>query len=148
MSKNRKTKNEKSKLSKRLRKIQSQASPLDILQRNHEEAQRIRAEAGKSGKPTIFEAAKKLALEAKEADPNIIKIYWFPHDEEVHLIEVDENTVAAGCDHVEPFYFEATASDPLPSGIAVIRPGDYRKLTMPEGWGKWEDGEEIEIGIK
>lgn len=74
------------------------------------------------------------------------KIYWFPHDDEVRLIEIDENTVASGTDRVEPFYFDSTATDPVPSGVAIIRPDEYGKLDMPEGWGDWDDGQELEIG--
>jgi hypothetical protein len=93
----------------------------------------------------LRQEAKRLAEEAKQLDPDIQKIFWFPHQHEVRLIEIDENTVASGTGAVEPFYFDSTDSDPIPSGVAVIRPEEFGKLKMPEGWGEWSDGEEIQI---
>jgi hypothetical protein len=94
----------------------------------------------------VLEEAKKLALDAKESDPNIVKAYWFPDEHEVHLILVDENTIVSPTDFVEPFYFDASEEVPVPSGTAVIRPSEYGKLELPDGWGDWKDGQELEIG--
>lgn len=127
----------------------SNLNPADILEKMREEARRIFLEARESGKiKSIFEEAQRLALEAKQSDPSITKVYWFPHEEEVHLIEVDENTVESGSGRVEPFYFDPTESDPVPSGVAVIRPDEYRKLILPDEWGNWDDGQELEVGIE
>jgi len=93
----------------------------------------------------IEEQAKKLATESKRSEPDIIKIIWFPDDDEVRLIELDENTVVSLSGQVEPFYFEPEEDITVPSGIAIIRPEEYRKLVMPEGWGNWEDGIELDV---
>jgi hypothetical protein len=94
----------------------------------------------------IREEALKLALDAREGDPDVVKIYWFPHDREVHLILVHQNTVVNPTNRVEPFYFDATARVPVPSGLAIIRPNEFGKLRMPKGWGDWKDALELEIG--
>ncbi len=96
----------------------------------------------------VLEFAKKLAADSRELDPHVVKVLWFPDDREVRLIELDENTMESFSGCVEPFYFDSTADIPVPSGVAVIRPDEYGKLTMPEGWGSWEDGRELEIGIE
>jgi len=139
----------KSKGLRRLQKNDLKTKPADVMQKVREQARKAYSEAKESGKiGTILAEARRLALEATEYDPDIRKIYWFPHEEEVHLIEIDENTVASGTGHVEPFYFDSTATEPVPSGIAIIRPDEYGKLHMPEGWGDWDDGEELEIGTR
>jgi hypothetical protein len=96
----------------------------------------------------IREQAEMLAAESKKSEPDIDRIYWFPHDSEVHLIQINDKTVTSGSGEVEAFYFDASPEDDItvPSGIAIIRPDEYGKLTLPEGWGDWEAGQELEIG--
>ncbi|MBM3300984.1 MAG: hypothetical protein FJY85_13640, partial [Deltaproteobacteria bacterium] len=91
--------------------------------------------------------AKMLAIESKKSEPDIVKIYWFPHDSEVHLIELDDKTVRSLSGQVEAFYFDPSPEHDItvPSGIAIIRPEEYGKLTLPEGWGDWKDGEVLEV---
>ncbi|MFH0825100.1 MAG: hypothetical protein V2B18_20300 [Pseudomonadota bacterium] len=91
--------------------------------------------------------AVKLAAESKVSVPTVKTILWFPDDDEVRLIEVDENTVTTVSGQVEPFYFDASPADdlPVPSGIAIIRPEERGRLTMPTGWGNWEDGQELDV---
>ena len=87
-----------------------------------------------------------LAKENVEAEPDIKTVYWFPDDEEVRLIEV-EDVIPPSEGSVDPFYFDASPADemPAPSGIALIRSDEVNKLTLPEGWGSWNDAVKLEI---
>jgi hypothetical protein len=146
MTKDRRNKRNKGTAFKQLKKLEGKLKPSDVMQRFREQARQIYMEAKKSGKiGTVQEEARRLASEAKESDSSISSIYWFPHDEEVHLIMIDSNLVPSGAGHVEPFYFDSTATDPVPSGIAIIGPEEYRNLRMPRGWGDWDDGQEIKL---
>lgn len=100
-----------------------------------------------TSRDTIREQAKILAIESKKSEPNIAKVYWFPHDSEVHLIQLDDKAVTTLSGEVEPFYFDPSPEDNItvPSGIAIIRSDEYGKLTLPKGWGDWKDGQELEI---
>jgi hypothetical protein len=143
MNRNRRDKKKKNKIAKIPKKTTPHAS--DVMRRFREQARQIYEEAKKSGKiGTVLEEARRLALEAKKTDPNIAKIYWFPDDEEVHLIMIDKNAVSSGAERVEPFYFDSTTTDPMPAGIAIIGPDEYRKLILPPGWVDWDNGKEIE----
>jgi hypothetical protein len=95
-------------------------------------------------KDRIKKIALYLAGENKKAEPGIIKILWFPHDEEVRLIEVEENIPYGNIDEVEPFYFGPSLDVPAPLGIAIIHSKEYRQLKLPDNWGSWEDAEELE----
>jgi len=129
---------------KKFKRISFPTRSSDAIKRLQEHARKITAEGGVVGNiEKVLEQAKKLASEARETDPNITKIYWFPHDQEVRLIEADENTIKSLTGHVEPFYFDSTAEIPVPSGIAIIRPDEVGKLEMPKGWGDWENGKEL-----
>ncbi|MFH1113181.1 MAG: hypothetical protein V1792_04610 [Pseudomonadota bacterium] len=130
-----------------LRAMDFKSTQSDVIREIREQAKKISAAMGLTGNiDRILEQAKKIALEAKETDSNISKIYWFPHEEEVRLIEIDENTVESLCGCVEPFYFDSTAEVPVPSGIAIIRADEFGKLEMPNGWGDWKDGQELVVG--
>jgi len=96
-------------------------------------------------KKKMREQAKLLAMDSKSSDPHVVKVYWFPHDKEVHIIEINENTTPSGTS-VTPFYFGPVPEEGLttPSGIAIIKPEEYRKLDLPSDWGTWDDGEELE----
>ncbi len=129
---------------KKFKSIRFPTKSSDATKRLQENARKITAEAGVVGNlDKILEQAKKLASEARETDPNIRNIYWFPHDQEVRLIEADENTIKSLTGQVEPFYFDSTAEIPVPSGIAIIRPDEVGKLEMPKGWGDWKNAEEL-----
>lgn len=96
-------------------------------------------------KEFIYEQAKSLAMENKKVEPGIQNVFWFPDSVEVRLIEI-EDIVPPSCDGlVEPFYFSSTNKIKAPSAIAVIRSDEYKKLTLPQGWGGWNDAQEIEI---
>jgi hypothetical protein len=88
--------------------------------------------------------AKFLAKENRLAEPEIEKVFWFPDDQEVRLVELI-STVPMSGDAVEPFYFRPMPQDnlPAPSGIALIRPEEFRKLRLPPAWGSWDEAEEL-----
>lgn len=98
-------------------------------------------------KETIRKLAVEQAQESVEAEPSISDVYWFPADDEIRLVEVDEQTVPSDC--VAPFYFRPTPEDGIPvyCAIALIRPEEVRKLELPEGWGSWDDAEKIDIKV-
>lgn len=85
----------------------------------------------------IVSIAKRLADAHRDAEPSIEKIYLFPSDEEIRLVEVDSVTVPS--DRVTPFYFAPDAAGGIPfrSAIALIRPDEDARIPLPEGWGSW-----------
>jgi len=95
----------------------------------------------------IREQARMLARENKLSDPDITRVYWFPNPEEIRLIELETTMPRSMSDAVEPFYFPASVQYNVnsPSGIAMIRPSEYRILSPPSGWGTWDEAEELEI---
>ncbi len=144
MSKRQRRNKAQKKQDKKFEKVNFPAKPSDAIRKIQEQAKKIASEAGIIGSlEKIKEQAQKLALEARDTDPNITKIYWFPHDQEVRLIEIDESMIKSLTGCVEPFYFDSTAEIPVPSGIALVRPEDVGKLQTPKGWGDWENGQEL-----
>lgn len=101
---------------------------------------------GNMPKQRIEQQANLLAKENRKADPDIQKAYWFPDDKEVRLVELHPD-VPSSRGKVIPFYFNANPRERLyaPSGIALIRPGEFGKLTLPDSWGGWESAIEINI---
>ena len=95
---------------------------------------------------TIEKQARRLAQEALRTDPSIVKFYWFPADDEVRLIEVATDMPPSLSTEVEPFYFPPAPKHdmPAPSGVALIRLDEDRKLTLPSGWGDWDAAVELE----
>ena len=97
----------------------------------------------------VREMAIRLARDNKEGEPTITRIFWFPDAEEVHLLEVDADMTPS--EEVLAFYFPPSkeVNIPLPSGIALIRPEEVRspKVKLPEGWGTWDDAEELDLAI-
>jgi len=93
---------------------------------------------------TIRETAEMLADANLESDPNIKRIYLFPSQEEIRLVEVDETAQPNYLDTpLRPFYFGASASSGIDyiSAIALIRPEDERRIELPEDWGDWSSAE-------
>jgi len=92
--------------------------------------------------------AKLLALDNRRAEPGIIKMYWFPDDEEVRLVGLLPSVPRTDNGSVQPYHFLANpaASLPAPSGIALIRPDEFGKLELPAGWGSWDDAVPLEEG--
>jgi hypothetical protein len=97
---------------------------------------------------TIQQQAQLLAEEASRMDPNIIKFYWFPAENEVRLVEVATDMQRSLDDEVQPFYFPASPQDNMPalSGVAIIRDGEDYKLKLPNGWGTWDQAELLKVG--
>ncbi len=89
-----------------------------------------------TNKEDIKKQARSLAEENRKADPAIEKVYWFPDGGEVRLVELSEEVPESEDGVLHPFYFQCSPQDnlPAPSGIAIIRPEEFRKLEMPDGW--------------
>ena len=56
--------------------------------------------------PAVVEAAEALANANLEDEPNVKRVYLFPANDEIRLVEVDESSrpLASG-ERVSPFYF-------------------------------------------
>ena len=98
-------------------------------------------------KAAIRKQASELAHANKRTEPGIDKVYWFPSDKEIRLVELEEMTVPALSGRVEPFFFGPSPQDGLtfPSGIAIIQTKEFGKLKLPRGWGAWSDAVELEV---
>jgi len=94
----------------------------------------------------IEKQARLLAKENKRSDPEIIKIYWFPDDNEVRLIGLHSAVPANNDQQICPFFFRSSPSDnlPVPSRIALIRPDEFGTLELPPNWGDWNTAVELE----
>jgi hypothetical protein len=89
----------------------------------------------------IMRQAKLLAKENRKAEPQITRIYWFPDDIEVRLIEVLPPIPPNGDQTVRPYFFRPSPNDnlPAPSGVVLIRPEEERQVHLPADWGRWSD---------
>jgi hypothetical protein len=97
-------------------------------------------------RPEIERQAKLLARDNRQAEPQIQKIYWFPHEHEVRLVEVLSSIPASGDGRLHPYFFRASAVDnlPAPSGLALIRPDEVDQIELPADWGRWEGKVELD----
>ena len=97
-------------------------------------------------KSDVKHQAELLAKENRQSDPEISKVYWFPNENEVRLVELHSAIPQSDDGHVHPFFFKPSPSDdlPAPSGVALIRPDEFRKLQLPPDWGAWSDAVELE----
>jgi hypothetical protein len=89
----------------------------------------------------IEQQARYLAAENRESDPDITDVYWFPDEDEVRLIEVNETVPKSSEEEgVQPFYFRPTPASklPAPSGIALVRSDEVGRLRLPTKWGDWK----------
>lgn len=95
--------------------------------------------------PEIERQARLLALDNRKTEPDITRVFWFPDESEVRLIELTEQIPAGAEGEVLPFYFHASRRHhlPAPSAIAMIRAGEFGKLKLPAGWGGWDDAVEL-----
>ena len=102
-----------------------------------------------NSKNSIKDQAILLAMEHKRAEPGIEEIYWFPDDEEVRLVAIDESAGLSAEGLLEPFYFDASPEDDLPfrSAIALIRRKEFGKLNLPDDWRPWNEAEKLEQGL-
>lgn len=86
--------------------------------------------------------AEQIAREAAASEPSIRRIYWFPHDREVRLVEVDADSIMTGETRIHAFWFGPDVEVPLPSGIALVHPvEEAAKKPLPDGWGEWGEAE-------
>ena len=87
--------------------------------------------------------ALELAYSSKDTDPSVLKTFWFPNNEQIRVVHVIENSLPN--DQVLPFYFlPGQFNDfPVPIAVAAIRPEEVRQLKLPDGWGTWDEAEEI-----
>ena len=91
---------------------------------------------------SVESVARRLTQDNIDAEPEILKSYWFPAENEVRLVHVD--TLAAPSEYVRPFYFGAApqANIPYSSAVALILPENDQNgenpLTPPDNWGGWE----------
>ena len=97
-------------------------------------------------KAEVERQARLLAIENKKAEPEITKVYWFPDEGEVRLVELLQSVPESGDGKVHPYHFRPDPADqlPAPSGIALIRPDEFGKLQLPEKWGGWDQAVPIE----
>lgn len=86
-----------------------------------------------------------MAEEARRNDPGVTGVWFFPTSKEVRLIEVVADMPVTHGDKINVFYFNPAPEHQMPalSGVGVIRPDDLGRLSLPEGWGEWNDGIEI-----
>lgn len=91
----------------------------------------------------IKEAAQRLAEANASSVNSLMKIYLFPHEQEIRLLEIDSATIES--DEVTPFSFSSDNENgiPFPSSIAVILPHEFGKLPLPKEWGEWSSAELI-----
>jgi len=91
------------------------------------------------------EIAKRLAKNNLEGEPDIKKVLWFPHEDEVRLVEVLPDVIPS--DQVVAFHFgpDHAGGIPVPSAIALILPDEEGKIPVPQGWVDWKDTEEIDV---
>jgi len=88
----------------------------------------------------IRAAAKKLARENMDDEPAVRRVYIFPSDDEIRLVEVDETVPPRrNGEGVTPFYFGAAPDVGIPfrSAIALITPEEAETARLPDGWGDW-----------
>jgi hypothetical protein len=99
-----------------------------------------------NSKNSIKDQAILLAMENRRAERGIEEIYWFPDDEEVRLVCVAESAGLSLSGDLEPFYFDASPEDDLPSrsAIALIRKSEFGNLNLPDGWRLWNDAVKLD----
>ena len=93
----------------------------------------------------IRQEAEHLAKANREAEPDIIEVYWFPADDEIRLVEVLRTTLPSPSGELEPFYFAPSPADGihLRSAVALITPAEAGRLKLPPGWGTWRSAKRV-----
>jgi len=93
----------------------------------------------------IKKQAEDLAQANREVEPTISDVYWFPHAEEVRLVEIDTSVSASPDGEVHPFHFRPSPSDglPAPSDVALISPEEFGKAKLPDDWGTWDKAKKL-----
>ncbi len=87
---------------------------------------------------SIRDIARKMAQDNRQASPDLEAVYWFPHDREIRLVEIDPITLSS--DRMVPYYFGAYPQGGIsyPSAIVLIRPEEKFVLLPPPEWGSWD----------
>jgi hypothetical protein len=90
---------------------------------------------------TIEQQARYLANYGREVEPGIVKVYWFPAQEEIRLISLYPDMPASEDEHLAPFYFKPSPEDGITfwSAVAMIQPSEFGNLELPKEWGAWND---------
>ena len=93
----------------------------------------------------IEKQARFLAYSTRLGNPDVVRIYWFPNDDEIRLISLTDQTPQNHDGKVCPFHFRASPEYHLSyvSAVAMIRTEEFGKLNLPEGWGSWESAVEL-----
>lgn len=89
---------------------------------------------------TIEQAARELARANALSEDSMVRIYWFPHEKEVRLVEVLEQTPPTHGGTVLPYFFGPSSDYPFDLGIALVRPEEEQRDRLPAEWGTWTDG--------
>ena len=101
-------------------------------------------------KKSVRSEALELVKAHCEFDPQTFLIIYFQSkkEEEVRLLEVSSDVLPSGL--VFPLTFAPDKKEGMqyPCTIIVVSKEDYEKirqgdLSLPDGWGKLEDGEEL-----
>jgi hypothetical protein len=85
----------------------------------------------------------KIKVQAQKVvatDEESIEAYWFPAEKEIRLVEIEANIGATQSGQLEPFYFQPSPTDGRDNvlAIAIIRPEEFGKLSLPPDWGTWD----------
>jgi len=88
---------------------------------------------------TPEEQARSIAQENREGDEGFQKAYWLPDEGELRLIVVSTDVPKEADGKVHPFYFSPDRKRglPLPFAVALMRPEEFEKAELPDGWGNW-----------
>ncbi|MGI4789438.1 MAG: hypothetical protein ACRYFS_11385 [Janthinobacterium lividum] len=103
----------------------------------------IKTEESTAALESIRRVAQRLADYNVEAAPETEAIYYFPHPDEIRLIETDPTTLPS--DPMVPYYFGASPKSGVPyrSAIVLIRPEEAERIATPPGWGDWKEAIKI-----
>ena len=96
--------------------------------------------AGIALQPTLEDAARRLAQANADSEPEIQRIYWFKHLDEIRLVAVDRTTLSS--ENISPYYFDPDPKGDVPysCAIALITPEEEKNhIPTPPGWGDWDD---------
>jgi len=88
--------------------------------------------------PTLRDVARNQARANVESEPQIQRIYLFPHADQVRLVAVDPITLPSG--RISPYYFDPDPQGGVPysCAIALITPEDETNhIPTPPGWRDW-----------
>jgi len=94
----------------------------------------------------ILEQAIKLAKDARQGDPDVGDIFWFPDNNQIRLVYVGKKQCPSHLgEAVSPFYFPSSMQDGIgfESAEDLINDDEVGKLSVPDGWCGWEEAVKI-----